>query len=351
MSASFKRVALLGYGRFGRSFADLLEDAGIEVRALDPTVEVPSARRADSTESLVRGADAIVLATPVHALADGLAAILPHVRPTQLVIDVASVKLQPVAMLTEALGRTIPWAATHPLFGPSSVAAGERPLRVVVCPNPLHPAAAAAARRLYERLGCVVAEHGAAEHDRLMARTHALAFFVAKGLLDIGLRADLPFAPPSFRAMARTLEAVQSDAGHLFLTIERDNPHAAGSRRELLDALGRIDAALDAVGDAQRSEQTDAIPGEAGPTTIPELRTTAADRCEVGELIAACDVDLTRALARRARLVGRLHRERSDASGAPDVERLRRRWAGEPGLLGDELEAAIRVLKGLEDTE
>src|SRR6202023_3205648 len=83
-------------------------------------------------------------------------------------------------------------------------------------------------------------------HDRVMAHTHALTFFVAKGMIDAGAATAVPFAPPSFQAISRTIETVRSDAGHLFAAIARDNPFAPEARKELVRALAAIDAALDA---------------------------------------------------------------------------------------------------------
>ena len=94
--------------------------------------------------------------------------------------------------MSRILGDAVPWVGTHPLFGPTSVALGENPLVAVVCPNSTHPEAHHRARSLYERIGCRVVEMDPDSHDRLMAKTHALAFFVAKGMLDAGV----PGAPP-----------------------------------------------------------------------------------------------------------------------------------------------------------
>jgi hypothetical protein len=55
--------------------------------------------------------------------------------------------------MTQVFGLAQPWVATHPLFGPASLARGERPLRVVVCPNPLHPEPVRRVVALFDRLG------------------------------------------------------------------------------------------------------------------------------------------------------------------------------------------------------
>ena len=55
--------------------------------------------------------------------------------------------------------------------------------------------------------------------------------FVAKGFIDIGADLDAPFAPPSVRAIAQTVEAVQADAAHLFASLHRENPYAKDAPR------------------------------------------------------------------------------------------------------------------------
>jgi prephenate dehydrogenase len=336
-------TAILGYGRFGRGMAELMTDAGMGVRAWDRTAEVPARLRAGSPGELVRGAARVVLCVPVSEVREAAVSLRPHLTPHQLVLDISSVKRTPVRDLTEVLGATIPWVATHPLFGPTSIALGERPLAVVVCPNSLHPNAAAEARRYWERLGCQVIEQDSEEHDRIMAGTHALAFFVAKGLLDIGAGASLPFTPPSFRAMARTIDAVRSDAAHLFYTIQNDNPFAAQARERLLAALTEIH---------QRLGTATAESTSAGPRLeIQNLGDRAPDLRETRELIDDTDRELVQLLARREQLARRAGRAKALA-GQPvrDLHREkelrieRRRWAAEEGLDPDAIDEIFQEI-------
>ena len=227
-------IAQLGYGRFGRAFADLAVRNGHTIQTYDPGNPDASATDLDTT---VAGAELVVLAVPVGVLPRVLEELRPRLTPNQLLIDVASVKTRPIEAMERVLGLDIPWIGTHPLFGPASLARGERPLEVVVCPNPLHPEAGPRVTAFLESIECQIIEANAETHDRLMARTHAMAFFLAKGLLALGIDGGVPFSPPSFRAMTRTVETVRSDAGHLFAAIQLDNPYAATVRQQFIDAL------------------------------------------------------------------------------------------------------------------
>jgi prephenate dehydrogenase len=312
-------VALLGYGRFGRALGQLFAEAGIAHRAYDERAPVPAEHRATSVADLARGATYVIVAVPVPFMRGALAALRPHLGPEQIVFDVGSVKVLPEAALMEVLGDAIPWCGTHPLFGPLSLALAERPLRVVLCPakSParLHADAAARARALYERIGCEIVVQTAENHDRVMAHTHALTFFVAKGMIDAGIATDVPFAPASFQAFARTIETVRADGGHLFSAIARDNPFASEARKELVRALGKIDVALDA------EAAVDPVV-ESAAFAIPDLGQRSPELKQTRDHMDAIDEELVRLLAQRMQLSRRAAQAKA-ALGAPVLDGTR----------------------------
>lgn len=316
-----RSVGLVGCGRFGRSFASLARRNGLAVRAFDedagPLAALPVAERAGSLAEAVIGADAVVFAVPVPALSTVLAAVGPSLTAEQLVVDVSSVKLGPAAVLAARLGDRVPWAATHPLFGPTSVEEPGRVLKAIVCPNALHPGAAARARALYEALGCAVVEMDAAAHDELMAETQAVAFFLGQGLRDAGLGGAHAWGPPSAESLERLAGGVTSEGGHVRDAILGANPHAALARGRLLAALGSLD----------RSLASNTVEVEGGD--LERLRAR----------IDGLDQDLLRLLATRAAVARDISRAKA-AGGRPvqDLARedaalaARRAWAKELGL-------------------
>jgi prephenate dehydrogenase len=345
------RVSLLGYGRFGAALAGLLRDAELRVRALDPHAPVPDELRAGSHSELAAGCDLLLVAVPVPAMREAFTALAPHLAGDTVVADVGSVKAAPCAAMSDVFGAARPWVGTHPLFGPTSLARGERPLRVVVCPSPDHPAAARRVGELCTRLGCQVTEQAPDEHDRAMAWTHALAFFLAKGMTDAGAPLDVPYAPPSYQAIVRTIEAVRSDAGHLFAALQRDNPYAAGMRRALLDALEAADR--DLLSTAPTAALDDAR------LSIPELGACPPELREARELIDELDRDLVALLARRAELSRRAGRAKAEIGRAVrDPEReaqllaSRRRWAADQGIdvgaVDEVFQAILRFSRGVQ---
>src|SRR5260370_8865138 len=149
---SAEGVALLGYGRFGRALGQLLGEAGLPHRAHDPEAAVPREYGVDSLRELTDGVGFVVLAVPVSRMRQVLLELRPRLSGEQVVFDVGSVKVRPALALSEILGSEIPWCATHPLFGPVSLALAERPLRALLCPAPAHPPAPAPFPPLHPRI-------------------------------------------------------------------------------------------------------------------------------------------------------------------------------------------------------
>jgi prephenate dehydrogenase len=299
---------------------------------------VPAGLRAGTLAEAVGGAGLVVLAMPVGAMRAVLQELRPHLTPAQTVIDVGSVKVRPVQVLASVLGRDIPWAGTHPLFGPASLARGDRPRRTVVCPNELHPEAVRKARELFERLECEVTEMTPDAHDTLMARTHVLTFFLAHGLMRAETGKGLPFAPPSFQPLARLVEYASTEVPHLLGVVQSENPYGRDARVGLMDALMRLHLELEA---AKASEEL------AAPESLP----TPPGLGEIRERIDAVDHELVRLLERRARLVQEAARVKAesglpfpDAAREASLLKLRRQWASEQKVDADAVEDVFRAV-------
>lgn len=351
-SAGEERLGVLGYGRFGRALAEYAAAAGVQVAAWDPVAEVPAEARAATPADLAARSDIVVLAVPVGRTEAAAASIRPGLTPAHLVLDAGSVKIEPMAALRRLLGGAVPWAGTHPLFGPTSLLLGERPLRVVVCADAQHPGAAARARAFFEAIGCRVLAMDAEEHDRLMAETHALAYFVAKGMLDAGVPTETEIAPPSYQGIERTIEAVRSDAAHLFAALQLRNPFAAEARRRLLAALTLVDRDLQAAQAAK--EEPGAAAAVSGSLVIADLGARSPELRATRDLIDAVDRDLVALLARRAVLSRRAGETKAtlghgvrDPARETALLRERRAWALEAGLDAEAIEDVfLAVLRG-----
>jgi prephenate dehydrogenase len=211
----------------------------------------------------------VVAAVPIGRLRAALAELAARMGPGQVLVDVCSVKELPAGWLREAAPPGVSVVATHPLFGPDSAARSLVGLPLVICPavraaacarssggsgDAVHDDAAAAgdhdaARRLaaYARSrGLRVLTLDASEHDRAMARTQALTFFLSRVLSRLDLpQPEGPVGTRSYRNLRAALESVARDTDELYRDLVRFNPHARRFLEEVARAMG---AEADALG-------------------------------------------------------------------------------------------------------
>src|SRR5262249_6933218 len=147
-------------------------------------------------------------------------------------------------------------------------------------------------------------------------------------MIDAGVSGDPLLAPPSFEAITRTLEAVRSDATHLFTSLHTQNPYSAEARRRLLRSLTDADRNLATLesGGAEEAAGAETL-------AIPDLGTQPPAWGGPRDLIEEVDRALVALRARRSQLARRAGRAKADLGlGNRDPRReaellaSRRRW-------------------------
>jgi prephenate dehydrogenase len=190
------RLALVGCGLVGGSFALALREAGAIASVIGCDADPQAAARAvacgiaDETGPLgaiVAHADVVVIAVPVRAIPETIGQVAAAARRGTLVTDVGSTKGEIVRAGDRAGG--IRFVGAHPLAGTERSgpdAADARLFRgrkVLLTPTARTDAAARdEVARLWQAAGARVAELDADEHDRRLAAVSHLPHVVAYAL-------------------------------------------------------------------------------------------------------------------------------------------------------------------------
>jgi prephenate dehydrogenase len=222
----FKRVAVVGVGLIGGSFAGALRRSGAAAAitgfdrdgsALERAISLGVIdAAADSVREAVRGAELIIVAVPVRAIGPVLRDVALGMDATAVVTDVGSTKgdvLQTARQeLRERFARFVPG---HPIAGreTSGVEAATADLfkgaRVVLTPAAeTAPDAVDLVRGAWESAGGKVTQLAADDHDRIFAAVshlpHLLSFALVSELAERPNAADLfGFAAGGFRDFTR----------------------------------------------------------------------------------------------------------------------------------------------------
>lgn len=233
---------IIGYGAFGKLLAEVLSAYGqVIVFARSDNKNSPKTNiKIVSELKELAGCNVIILAVDLESLDDTSKDLAEVVTESTLVVDVCSVKVKPVEILTKNLGGKCNILFTHPLFGPQTIQDGViAGNKIVICPGEDFKGRTEIMSFFKYQLKLNVIKMSAEDHDREMAWVHALTFFVGRGLMEL----DPPKSSLSTGYYQKLLDLVELEASHsieLFNTVQRGNPFAEEVRKRLLDKLGKI---------------------------------------------------------------------------------------------------------------
>lgn len=244
--APVKSIGVLGFGAFGRLIAEHLHPY-FEITVSDPALAhgdnlATGVRTGDASD--VGRADLVILAVPLEELETSIRLLRPHLRPGGIVMDVTSVKVEPVRLMEAGLPPHVEIVGTHPLFGPQSSVDGIAGRKIVVCPVRGRSAWRVAAffRRVLKLKVYITSPE---EHDREAAMVQGITHLVARCLIRME---PLPsrLTTPSFDLLMQATEMVRHDSESVFLAIERDNPYSAEMRQRYFKTADEVRTEVDA---------------------------------------------------------------------------------------------------------
>jgi prephenate dehydrogenase len=199
MSVLFRQITICGVGLIGGSLAQIARAHGLVERVvglgrtqqnLDVALErklVDFATR-DPAQAAA-GADLVVLASPILAMPQLLAAMVPHLPAGAVITDVGSVKAWVVQQLEPLLGPRMALVAAHPVAGKETTGAAAadpelfKGRRVIITPSArTTPAALDKVTQLWLATGARVEQMPADVHDRILARASHLPQIVSSAL-------------------------------------------------------------------------------------------------------------------------------------------------------------------------
>lgn len=209
---NIRHISVLGLGRFGSLFYDLLANLlGHElVHAWSPERQIPDMYSFEQACA----ADLIFLAVPISAFESVLHQMMKASSlENTLLVDLSSVKEHPKRILSEILPHSASAILCHPMFGPSAFltngnsASGFRvSFEVIRAATHL----SLALRKLFEALGLEVVEIDAETHDRVTARSQFLTLVLAKLAKEAAVSHN-PLETASSRKLIDLAESISVD--------------------------------------------------------------------------------------------------------------------------------------------
>ncbi|MBI2005549.1 MAG: prephenate dehydrogenase/arogenate dehydrogenase family protein [Candidatus Aenigmarchaeota archaeon] len=240
------KIGIIGFGQMGKFLARHFKEKH-EVFVTDKIDKTKEAEKIgikfiDIDE--IGSKDLVILAVPISAFEDTLKLIRNYLKEGSIVLDICSVKSIPCKLMQEKLPHDTDIIGTHPLFGPQSGRHGISGLKIVICPLRAKKESRDIVTNLLKELELDIIETTPEEHDKAMAISHALMHFIAKGMINVGIKNQ----EIKISALDRAIELIEifkEDSEQLFKDIQNFNPFAKEIRNQFLKELGNINKELD----------------------------------------------------------------------------------------------------------
>jgi chorismate mutase/prephenate dehydrogenase len=258
-----------GRGAMGTLLARMFGDLGHSVLVADHETDLAPGDAAEV-------ADVTVISVPIDVTEQVIREIGPRLRPESLLMDVTSVKSEPVrAMLASTRAGVV---GTHPMFGPSVHSLQGQ--RVVVCRG-RGDHWTRWVSEMFTARGLAVVEATPEHHDRMMATVQVLTHFQTQvhGLtlarLGAPLAESLRFTSPAYLMELYMGARHFAQSADLYGPIEMKNPDTQGVTSTYLDAAREV-ADILASGDRARFRAMfHEVQSFLGPFTVEALEQTS----------------------------------------------------------------------------
>jgi len=184
----------------------------------------------------------IILSVPINQIRSTMLRIRNKLREGSLLLDICSVKVNPLKAMLDLAPENIEIIGTHPLFGPQSGANGIKGLKIVLCP--VRTSKTKDIERFCESLGLEVIICNPEEHDKSIAETQALEHFIGRALINIDAQ-EGKITTPTFSNLMALKNTFKNDSLDLFRLMEKENPFAKEVRKRFLNELNKIQEDLE----------------------------------------------------------------------------------------------------------
>ncbi len=216
-----RTIAIVGgTGGMGRFFHRIFTEVGHEVLITSEATELTPVQAAQR-------ADLVIISVPIGVTLEVIQEVSPVMKPGSCLMDLTSLKGEPMKAMLEHTRPEVEVVGTHPMFGPTV----ESLLRqvVVLCPG-RGTSWLAWLRQFIESQGGLVKVTTPAYHDKMMSVIQVLRHFstivLGKCLetLEVDLEESLEFTSPIYRLELAMIGRLFAQSPGLYADIEMQNP-------------------------------------------------------------------------------------------------------------------------------
>lgn len=248
-------LILGGTGQTGSWFARYFKEKGFDVAIWGPSGRVEVAERlgvryAWQMMTEVQRSDIVLVSVLIDKTVEMIRQVAPSMHPGSLIMDVTSIKSEPVKAMAAYAPEGVEVLGTHPMFGPTMP--NLRGQTIILTPAEGRTGKwLSVIESLFQSDGAQVEILDAEEHDQIMAVVQALTHFAYIGIgaalhaLDFDVQRSRRFMSPVYEIMLDFVGRILDQDPELYASIQK-NPKAAAVRQTFIAECMRLSEKADA---------------------------------------------------------------------------------------------------------
>ncbi len=238
-------VGFVGFGDFAQL---LIKELGglseiyVSTRQSNPDPKGLKITFADDAKVL--SCNTIIPCMPVQALEQYFTDNKQLINPKAIVVDVSSVKVRPVEILTRVLPESVQIIATHPLFGPASAKHGLKGQKIMMYPVRISKITYALSKQFVQRkLHLEIIECTPEEHDQMMAYVLGLSHYIGRAMQIMDIP-ETKLATKAYLDLVDMRNIQANDSWELFQSIMFENQFSGIVHERFKMAIAELDQKL-----------------------------------------------------------------------------------------------------------
>lgn len=235
-------VGLIGFGRMGQVLTQLLS-THFTIYVFDVNQpKLPASPNLIFTDlKNVLKQNTIFVCVPIRNFEDVIKKIASSLQAGTTIIDVCSVKIHPVKVMTQQLPEQVGIIATHPLFGPDSIKSGS--LKMMMHPVRDVHLCYEQWKSFFQNKNIHIIEMTPEEHDRQAAFSQGITHFIGRVLKATGVEST-KIDTLGFRKLLEVMTQTNNDSWDLFCDLQNFNPYSKKMIQKLKEAMESVEESL-----------------------------------------------------------------------------------------------------------
>ncbi|MDO8302673.1 MAG: prephenate dehydrogenase/arogenate dehydrogenase family protein [Sedimentisphaerales bacterium] len=216
----FDKVTIIGVGLIGGSVGLAIKKNKLARKVVGLSHRQASLTKAQSLGAIdegftevaaaVRGADLVIIATPVEWIIKMFPQINTHLKKNCIITDVGGTKVEIIAAAQNALANPVNFVGSHPLAGSekkgvefASVDLFQNALCIMTPLKTTHQSAREKVKTLWTKMGCRVKLMTPEEHDEILGFVSHMPHIVAYSMVESIPESFLLYAPKGLKDTTR----------------------------------------------------------------------------------------------------------------------------------------------------